>query len=436
MDARSWAADNLAAKLLAGPWVPATLAAAIEAELGPGSKRTRGRLIGSLIALGREAYPPAPHRLAAHLRASKHFIVPRGRSVAAALDAPRFTPAESLAGLDIPILATSGDLADWLDLSIEQLDWLSDEKRTHGSTTREPLQHYRYTFLPKHSGPPRLIEAPKPRLKAIQRRILDEILAPVPVHDCAYGFVAGRSCLGGAQIHAGEALVACFDLANFFPSLGAARIHGIFRTLGYPWAVARHLTGLCSTATPPAMFRNAPAPEGLDRVTRALYANRHLPQGSPASPALANLAAWRLDRRLHGLARAAGANYTRYADDLAFSGDSAFAGRIVGFQRGVEHIVREEGFAVNGAKTRLMRRGTSQRVTGVVVNEHCNIGRAEFDTLKAILHNCTRLEPAGQNRAGVPDFRRHLEGRVAWVEQVNPARGVKLRAVFERVVWA
>ncbi len=75
-------------------------------------------------------------------------------------------------------------------------------------------------------------------------------------------------------------------------------------------------------------------------------------------------------------------------------------------------------------------------MTGIVVNEHCNVGRAEFDALKAVLHNCTRTGPNSQNRAMVPDFRAHLGGRVSWVEQNNPLRGAKLRRLYDRIDWS
>jgi hypothetical protein len=294
-----------------------------------------------------------------------------------------------------------------------------------------PLQHYRYALIRKRSGAPRLLEAPKPRLKAIQRRILREILAAVPAHARANGFVAGRSCLTGAQVHAGERVVATFDLRGFFPTIGLPRIHGLFRALGYPWAVARRLAGVCTTITPTSVLaRLAPEPD-----LRALHGVPHLPQGAPTSPALANLLAWSLDRRLDGLARAAGGNYTRYADDLAFSGDAAFARGLDRFSAAVAAIVIEEGFSLNAAKTRIMPRSTRQRITGIVVNEHCNIDRAAFDRLKAILHHCARHGPDGQNRAAVPDFRRHLDGRVVWAEQINPRRGAKLRHLFEQIDW-
>jgi hypothetical protein len=82
-----------------------------------------------------------------------------------------------------------------------------------------------------------------------------------------------------------------------------------------------------------------------------------------------------------------------------------------------------------------MTAGQRQLVTGVVVNRHCNLARGEFDALKAILFNCVRTGPMAQNRRGAPDFRRHLDGRVAWVEQLNPSRGAKLRRLFEQIDW-
>jgi hypothetical protein len=82
-----------------------------------------------------------------------------------------------------------------------------------------------------------------------------------------------------------------------------------------------------------------------------------------------------------------------------------------------------------------MRPGVCQRVTGVVVNAHPNVGRDVYDLLKATLHNCVRHGPAAQNRAGHSDFRAHLAGRVAHVTMLNPARGDRLQALFDRIAW-
>jgi retron-type reverse transcriptase len=164
-----------------------------------------------------------------------------------------------------------------------------------------------------------------------------------------------------------------------------------------------------------------------------LYSSPHLPQGAPTSPALANLAAFRLDCRLSAAAARVGATYTRYADDLAFSGDMTFARGISRFQSLVWKIIGEEGFEVNHRKTRVMHKSVRQRLCGLVVNEHVNIDRRSYDRLKAILTNCQRHGLDTQNRQKHPHFREHLDGRVAYVEQINPARGARLRALFDQI---
>jgi retron-type reverse transcriptase len=295
------------------------------------------------------------------------------------------------------------------------------------------LQNYHYAVIPKNSGSPRLIESPKSQLKEIQRRILREILSDAPVHDRAHGYVRGRSCLSSAQVHAGEYVVAAVDLKHFFTSVGTPRIHGLFRSIGYPWAVARLLTGLCMTATPLSVLTQSAL--HYDWEARKLFNAPHLPQGAPTSPALANLCAWTLDQRLAALGSHFGANYSRYADDMAFSGDRTFARQIRKFLAGVETIVASQGFVFNKSKTRIMRSSSRQRITGIVVNDHVNVDRNTYDRLKAALYNCTVHGVSEQNRDGHPDFRSHLNGRVGWVEQVNPNRGVRLREMFDRIVW-
>jgi hypothetical protein len=232
--------------------------------------------------------------------------------------------------------------------------------------------------------------------------------------------------------------VIALDLSTFFAHVPARRIYGILRQAGYPEAVAHALTGICTHAVPPFILRRMPpggSPEDRFALRQALSAS-HLPQGSPTSPTLSNLAVRRLDSRLEGLANASGARYTRYADDLAFSGGSRLKRRSRSFIAGVERIVREEGHAVNLSKTRVSGRGARQSVTGIVVNETAAVPREYFDELKAILHNCAVHGAASQNHDGHPDFRTHLLGRLSWVESLSPGRGVRLRRDFELIDWS
>jgi RNA-directed DNA polymerase len=441
MNAAERVARNLAAALLAGAWTRSDLLQRTEAVLGRRTSEAQHALVDALLDGVTTDYPPSPPRLTALLVRAPAFQqaaaaqIKNPRSVQPVLEYPTFAPAPRFADLAVPRLATPGDLAEWLALSIEQLDWLSDARRQHGATDTPILQHYRYAFVPKKTGVPRLIEIPKPNLMAIQRRILHEILDLVPTHESAHGFVAGRSCLSAAQVHAGESIVVTVDLKDFFLNTRLSRVHHIFRSLGYPWAVARVVTGLCSSCTPRSVFSRLPIAQRHDWLTQKIHQAPHLPQGAPTSPALANLAAWHLDVRVRGLARTFGANYTRYADDLAFSGDAGFAGKVKPFLAAIEDIARSEGFVLNSRKTRIMRRGGCQRVTGIVVNDHINVPRAVFDQLKATLHNCRRHGPVAENRDGLRDFRAHLNGKVTWVENVNPARGERLRRMFDEIRW-
>ncbi|MBK8100868.1 MAG: RNA-directed DNA polymerase [Planctomycetes bacterium] len=167
-----------------------------------------------------------------------------------------------------------------------------------------------------------------------------------------------------------------------------------------------------------------------------MLAERHLPQGAPTSPALANLCAFRLDRRLHGLADRFAATYTRYADDLVFSGDGEFARAVDRGADRVAAILLAERLRVAHRKTRVLRRGTAQSVCGLIVNDRVSIPRRERERLEAILHNSVRFGPATQNRAGVPDFRAWLLGHLARVTWLHPTLGARLRCLFERIDWS
>ena len=223
------------------------------------------------------------------------------------------------------------------------------------------------------------------------------------------------------------------DLKDFFHSVPVAKIGALFRRLGYPANVAWLLQGLCTHAASPSLAGEAFAALNWERRKR--LTGKHLAQGAPTSAPLANLCAYRLDCRLQGLARRYGLRYSRYADDLAFSGARHLAS-LAGFVESlVGAIALDEGFCLNHKKTRLRLRSQRQKLAGVVVNERINCPRREWDQLKAILHNCRKHGPASQNRDGHRNFRAHLQGRVAYVAWLSPARGQKLRRLWEDIDW-
>jgi RNA-directed DNA polymerase len=337
----------------------------------------------------------------------------------------------------LPAIESAGDLATWLGLQTGELEWFADLKGLGYKGGSPQLAHYHYRVLAKGSGSIRLIESPKPRLKELQRKILGQILNHIPSHRAVHGFVKGRSIKTFTAPHVGRRVVLRMDLQDFFPSISGARIQTVFRTMGYPESVADLLGGICTNATPRGIWSGCAGAVDLNTLweTRSMYAQPHLPQGAPVSPALANLCTYRVDCRLTGLAKAAGAQYTRYADDLAFSGGEDFERCVERFSTHVAVILDEEGFRVNHRKTRIMRQGVRQHLTGLVINQHASVRRTDFDRLKAILTNCVRLGPASQNRDEHPRFQLHLEGRIGFVESINAAKGKRLRAILDRIDW-
>lgn len=325
----------------------------------------------------------------------------------------------------VPDLPGVADLALLLNVTPEELDWFAD-RGGWLRTADGPLTHYRYRQLPKRSGR-RLVEAPKPRLREIQRTINRRILSCLPVHRACHGFEPGRSPKTFAAPHQGQDVLIRMDLQNFFPSITEAQVRATFAAMGYAPGVTRLLGGICTNAS------SVPALRGLDYEQRMLLRVPHLAQGAPTSPKLANLAARGLDRRIAGFARRLDLTYTRYADDIALSGGAYLnAGSVI---RAVTKIATAEGFRVNRQKTLVRRPHQRQIIAGLVVNERPLVPRDTYDQVRALLHNCLQTGPASQNRADHPNFQEHVYGLISWIGETGPVRREKLLAMAGRVDW-
>jgi hypothetical protein len=434
------AAGALAHAFLAGEWDRAGLIARGREALR-GRTRWMGRLVGEVLAAYHRPLRDRPRELAAFIEIVFDEMWDRDLPVPAEPRPRRWFVAEPEMGVrrwPVPEIATTAFLADHLGLNVDTLLWLADRRGLERTVADERLHNYRYRWTARANGAPRVIEQPKPRLRDVQRRILREILDAIPPAEAVHGFRRGRSARTHAAAHTGQRVVIRLDLEDFFAAVTAPRVFGMFREIGYPETVAHLLTGLCTNVVPREEWERVPPPaahlKAHQRLGRRL-ATPHLPQGAPTSPALANLAAYRLDQRISGLAGELRATYTRYADDLALSGDERLLARAAAVRVSVNTIAGEEGFRVNDAKTGVMPSAVSQRVCGIVVNAHPNLARREYDRLKAILHDAARRGPEAANRRGVADFRAHLLGRIAWAEHLNPARGARLRARFEEIRW-
>jgi retron-type reverse transcriptase len=339
-----------------------------------------------------------------------------GRGVSRGL-ADRRANVERLRELGLPVLSSAADVAKALGLDIAQLRWLAFHSE---AATRA---HYITFFVSKRSGGKRRLSAPHQRLRNCQEWILANVLEKAPLHAAAHGFVRGRCTRTNAQQHVGRDVVLNADLEDFFPTITFERVKGAFRSLGYSPAVATIFALLC-TESP----RRKVKYDG--KTYHVAVGPRGLPQGACTSPALSNLVSRRLDRRLAGIAAKLGWTYTRYADDLTFSASGEPAGKVGYLMARVRHIAQDEGFSVNGKKTRVQRQNARQSVTGVVVNRRPGAPRQLVRRLRAILHRAGREGLAKQNREGLPHFESWLAGMVAYVNMLQPEQGRKLRSAL------
>ena len=335
-------------------------------------------------------------------------------------------------------------LRELLWLTDAELDWFADRQGRNVRAGSAALTHYRYR-VDTRGRKARLLEIPKSRLKELQRRLARHVAHPVPLHPAAHGAVLGKSVRSCLLPHAGQPTLVRCDLEGFFAAITDDRVGGLLRATGLPDEVAALAAALCTNAVPEPVRRGLPRPGEPARQaahwrTLRRLATPHLPQGAPSSPGLANAIAFSLDHRLSRLAAALGARYTRYVDDLVFSGPARLpVGALLG---GARDICRDEGFRLAEHKTAVVRSSRRQRALGAVVNDRPSIDRAEIDRLRAILHNCRTRGPASQaNRAGLADpaelarFRSSLRGRIAWVTSIDPVRGGRLTASFALIDW-
>ncbi|MBI2376161.1 MAG: RNA-directed DNA polymerase [Deltaproteobacteria bacterium] len=318
---------------------------------------------------------------------------------------------------DLPDIPSPAELAKVLGISMRRLRQLTFHRDVDSGTN-----YVRWT-IPKRTGALRLISAPKKELKRAQRWINREIVEHLPVHGAAHGFVRGRSTLTNATPHARAEVIVKLDLSDFYPTITFPRVKGLFRKAGYQERIAT-LLALLVTESP----RDTRVLSG--RTYYVANGPRSLPQGAPTSPAITNALCLRLDARLDGLARKFKVEYTRYADDLTFSAQRGTTPDLGRFLGAVKRVVREEGFLVHPKKTRIMRGGRRQKVTGLVVNAAKGrpVARAPRKLVRALRAAITNRERGKQ--AG-PETLEQLRGYAAYVSMTDPARG---KAFLERIL--
>jgi RNA-directed DNA polymerase len=249
-------------------------------------------------------------------------------------------------------------------------------------------KHYLRRSRKKPDGTKRILFVPSDTLKLLQRKIYDHILSKVPLLPCVFGGVKDKSPIQNAAIHTNKPVVFKMDIAQCFPSIGPGRVQAIFQTLGF-------------------------GPEATGLLTKLTTWHNELPQGAPTSNALANLALLRIDLRITRLKERQGFDYSRWVDDLTFSGPE----KLLKFRRLLQRIVEDEGFNVKPDKTKTELAKDRQTVTNFVVNTKVNLSREKRSAIKKeVMMACGSDQELSPSTAG----------KMYWLRAVNPDTGARL----------
>jgi RNA-directed DNA polymerase len=260
------------------------------------------------------------------------------------------------------------DIRVALNLMVDNLNREIDSKLCHIEFQKFQVYYrnvndkYRQYEIPKKSGGIRVISAPDEYLIYIQRLIKEILELFFQATHFSHGFIKDRSIVSNAEMHLNKNYVLNIDLADFFPSINFHRVKNIL--LAEPFAF------------------NEKASEMLSRIC---VLKGKLPQGAPTSPIISNLACIDLDRKLSAFSLRFKLTYTRYADDITFSGYRRIFDNT--FFKELDQIIKKEGFKRKISKTRIQGRNKRQEVTGITVNEKLNVNRKYIRELRSMIHH-------------------------------------------------
>lgn len=258
-------------------------------------------------------------------------------------------------------------------------------------------KHYHKAKLPKKNGGFRNLSVPDEVLKTIQKPIADVLLIHMPVSRYAKAYRFGGSTLRNAKHHVGKQVVLKLDILHFFDSIRYSTVKDkVFPAEIYAEPLRILLTMLC-------------------------YHKDALPQGAPSSPAITNIILYEFDELVGQWCRERDIAYTRYCDDMTFSGsfDPAEVIRFVRLE------LKKLGFLLNEQKTRIQHPGQQQSVTGIVVNEKMSIPADYRRKLRQELYYCRKFgiqEHLQKTGLEIQEdtYRMQLLGKVNYVLQVHP----------------
>lgn len=277
------------------------------------------------------------------------------------------------------------DISDLTDLLNDLLKNQTGDSEKSTFFTEEKLKSvfqqikngiaYKTHYIPKKDGSSRKISVPIDDLKRIQQLLLPFFTLLVKPSDQAMAFIEKRSILTNAQKHKKKKFVYNIDLEDFFHSIKHEKVAAYFSQILKSENAGKIIADFCTAPISASKIKNTNS-----------YIEWGLPQGAPTSPFISNIVCLNLDAKLDSLAKRFKVTYTRYADDITFSSNNNIYYFQNDFIRELKLILKQDGFKIKPAKTRLQKNGYRKEVTGLVVSHKVNVPKRFIKNLRMALY--------------------------------------------------
>jgi len=334
---------------------------------------------------------------------------------------------------DLPVIFTLGHLAAIVDVPFQYI---------HSVVSRK-IDPYRTFRIKKHNGKYRIIAIPQPSLLRMQRWIHQNILLRCNVHDCSKAYIPGTSPYKNAANHCGAKWLVKIDIQRFFESISERQVYHVFKKMGYRHLLSFEFARIATRLGPYSSRYKKRRWKSMKHYNIEQYECPHvghLPQGAPTSPMLANLVCIELDIKLSDLAESLNSIYTRYSDDMVFSGRDLDRIKATELIRKSARILSNYGFRSNTQKTCIVPPGARKIVTGLLVDRDKPKLTKDFkNNLRCHLHYAKKYSVAEhcQRRDfhSLLGFRNHLAGLISYAKSVTPEYGAKCQKRFDEISW-
>jgi RNA-directed DNA polymerase len=349
--------------------------------------------------------------------------------------------AEKLSEKDFPVTFSLEHLAMQIGVQSDYIrNLIGDSKNGNTYNYEHKYKRYNYFKLKKRDGNFREIMSPAKDLKFIQKWILVNILDKYKLAESCKGFRQGLSIYENAKVHENSEIILKVDLLKFYDTITEKRVFGVFKSLGYIENLAYSFAKITTAKHRDQYWR------GFDETSRdtlkQLITKKPpiLPQGSPTSPMLSNILATKMDYRFEALSKKLKFRYSRYADDLAFS--ITKEGKLPSLKL-ITKIISDEGFFINDKKTKYMKKGCKQYVTGLTTTNGTNVSKVYRKNISEHIYYCRKygvIEHLDRRKEEFPGynslkFHNWLYGHLCFINSVNKKVSETMLDDFNKITW-